>query len=499
MTTYKGISYDKKYLELCKRIIGEGEFDSNPRPKYEDGTPAHVKSVFFDTFTFTPTDIPLLFSKKVFYRQAVEEILWIFRDRSNVVQDLKDKNVNIWDSWNKPPNYYMDGRELKYIKIKDELTGVTNYKDKAINRELIEKTEENLKLYKHWETMISRVYNKKYEGNWYDDVTVHEDWFDVNNFVEDVKNLANYRFKLNDWNSFHLDKDYYGSRVYSSETCVWLPEKENILYAKNSCKVIRVVEADGTTKDFLGSSLVMQEYGIAHTTVWNFIQKEGKLKGLKRGNIKFNGWEFKYLDVKDGYVPRLELIDGSIGKAYGHQLAQEVGHTGRNQVDNLIYNLKNNPESRRHIISLWNVEDIDDMALTPCVWQSQWVVQGGKLHLEVMARSTDVALGLPFNVAQYWVLHRLIANEVGLEVGDMVFIMTTPHIYDRHIDTIMVQDYNYWCNTERMKDNSIEQPPIEIEIDDVGFYDFTMDNIRIKGYDNFGGEPLKKYSFEVGI
>ena len=106
---------------------------------------------------------------------------------------------------------------------------------------------------------------------------------------------------------------------------------------------------------------------------------------------------------------------------------------------------------------------------------------------------------MPFNVAQYWVLHRLIANEVGLEVGDMVFIMTTPHLYDRHIDTIMVQDYNYWCNTERMKDNSIEKRPIEIEIDDVGFYDFTMDNIRIKGYDNFGGEPLKKYSFEVGI
>lgn len=290
---YKGNGYDNQYFELCKRIINEGVLDSNPRPKYADGTPAHVKSVFYHTFTFTPNDIPLLFSKKVYVRQAIEEILWIWQKRSNVVQDLKDKKVNVWNEWT--------------------------------------------------------------------------------------------------------------------------------------------------------------------------------------------------------------MDDGTIGKAYGYQLAQEVGHTGRNQVDNLIYNLKNNPESRRHIISLWNVDDIDDMALTPCVWQSQWVVQNGKLHLEVMARSTDVALGLPFNVAQYWILHKLIANEVGLEAGDMVFIMTTPHLYDRHISTIKNQINTYKLLRMYMLQSSVKQPPIEIEIDNVGFYDFTMDNIKIGGYDSFGGESLKKYSFEVGI
>lgn len=290
---FKGKGYDNQYLGLCDRIIYNGTFDTNPRPKYADGTPAHVKSVFFHTFTFTPNDIPLLLSKQVYVRQAIEEMLWIWQKRSNVVQDLKDKNVHIWNEW--------------------------------------------------------------------------------------------------------------------------------------------------------------------------------------------------------------KLEDGTIGKAYGYQLAQEVGRTGRNQVDNLIYNLKNNAESRRHIISLWNVEDIDDMALTPCVWQSQWVVQDGKLHVEVMARSTDVALGLPFNVAQYWVLHKLIANECGLEAGDMIFVMTTPHLYDRHIDTIDRQDHYYIRNLSRMKDQEIVQPPIEIEIDDVGFYDFTMDNIRIKNYDSLGGVPLEKFSFEVGI
>ncbi len=290
---YKGKGYDEQYFDLCRRIINEGSFDSNPRPKYEDGTPAHVKSVFYHTFKFTPDDIPLLFSKRVYVRQAIEEMLWIFQKQSNVVKDLQDKKVYIWDEW------------------RDE--------------------------------------------------------------------------------------------------------------------------------------------------------------------------------------------KGTIGKAYGYQLAQEVGRTGRNQVDNLIYNLKNNPESRRHIISLWNVDDIDEMMLTPCVWQSQWVVQNGRLHVEIMARSTDVALGLPFNLAQYWVLHKLIANEVGLEAGDMIFVMTTPHIYDRHIGTIKKQINTYRILEMHMLQSRVMQSPIEIDIDDVGFYDFTMDNIRIKGYDTFGGEPLQKYSFEVGI
>ena len=290
MVVYKGKSYDKQYQELCNRIYEEGELDTNPRPKYEDGEPAHVRSVFHHTFKFTPEDVPLLFSKKVFTRQAIEEMLWIWRDRSNVVQDLKDKNVHIWEEWK-------------------------------------------------------------------------------------------------------------------------------------------------------------QE-------------------------------------------------DGTIGKAYGYQLAQEVGHTGRNQVDNLIHNLKTNPESRRHVVHLWNVEDIDDMALTPCVFLTQWCVVGNALHLEVIVRSNDIALGNPFNCIQYWVLHKLIAKEVGIKAGDVMFTMVMPHIYDRHLDTINEQ-------MRRLSDlNSIDpvdDKEITVEIDDVGFYDFTMDNIRIKGYDNFGGEPLKKYSFEVGI
>lgn len=287
---YKGKSYDWQYLDLCERIMDEGSRDSNPRPKYADGTPAHTISVFFDTFTFTPSDIPLLFSKKVFVRQAIEEMLWIWRDRSNVVQDLQDKKVHVWDEW----------------------------------------------------------------------------------------------------------------------------QDEN----------------------------------------------------------------------------------GTIGKAYGYQLAQEVGHTGRNQVDNLIHNLKTNPESRRHIVHLWNVNEIDEMELTPCIWQTQWIVQNGKLHLEVMARSNDMALGNPFNCIQYWVLHKLIAQEVGIEAGNIVFVMTIPHLYDRHQRTIAKQADRFY---EIDSVENVNDKEITVEIDDVGFYDFTMDNIRISGYDEFGGESLKKYSFEVGI
>lgn len=288
-----GKGYDEQYFDLCRRIINEGSFDSNPRPKYADGKPAHVKSVFHHTLKFTPNDIPLLFSKQVYIRQAVEEILWIWQKQSNIVQDLKDKNVHIWNEW--------------------------------------------------------------------------------------------------------------------------------------------------------------------------------------------------------------EMEDGTIGKAYGYQLAQEVGHTGRNQVDNLIHNLKTNPESRRHVVHLWNVADIDNMALTPCVFLTQWIVIDGKLNLEVVIRSNDIALGGPFNYPQYWILHKLICNEVGLDYGDVIFTITTPHLYDRHIPTIKNQNNTYRLLEMHMLRSGVKKSPIEIEIDDVGFYDFTMENIRVKNYDSFGGEPLKKYKFEVGI
>lgn len=131
-----------------------------------------------------------------------------------------------------------------------------------------------------------------------------------------------------------------------------------------------------------------------------------------------------------------ELEDGTIGKTYGYQLGKKVDGTDMNQVEHLIDQLKHNKDSRRHITTMWSVEEGHEMALKPCVYTTQWVVLGDVLHVHVLARSTDVALGLPYDIVQYWTLLQLIAQETGYVAGDMKFEMVIPHYYDRHVDEL---------------------------------------------------------------
>lgn len=133
-----------------------------------------------------------------------------------------------------------------------------------------------------------------------------------------------------------------------------------------------------------------------------------------------------------------KLEDGTIGKAYGYQLAKPM--LGRSsQIDYVIDELKNNPNSRRTITEIWNVDDSPEMALLPCAHLTQWSVVNGKLYLEVRQRSCDIALGLVANVFQYSVLHKLIAKECGLEPADLIWTIHNAHIYDRHIEDLKKQ------------------------------------------------------------
>jgi thymidylate synthase len=178
-----------------------------------------------------------------------------------------------------------------------------------------------------------------------------------------------------------------------------------------------------------------------------------------------------------------ELEDGTIGKAYGWQLAKEV-RDGRDQVDNLIHELKTNPSSRRHITTLWDVDDVKDMALTPCVWNTHWQVQGKKLHLTVGIRSNDTVLGQPFNVFQYYVLQRMIAQVTGYELGTLTFNIDNAHIYLRHEELL----------EEQLNNEPLNAPKLWINPSITNFYDFTIDDFKLTDYNHHG-----KYNYEVAI
>jgi thymidylate synthase len=262
---------------------------------------------------------------------------------------------------------------------------------------------------------------------------------------------------------------------------------------------VRTVWADGTpahTVSWIGQSMTFDNTEVPILTtkkvawktaikelLWIWQMKSNRVQDLRDMGVKiWNEWE---------------LEDGTIGKAYGYQLAktnravkiEDLGDGLSNyalldQVDYLIHQLKTNPASRRHITMLWNPDDLDEMALTPCVYETQWHVKKGKLHLEVRCRSNDLALGNPFNVFQYNVLQRMIAQVIGLELGSYIYHIGDAHVYTRHIEPI----------TEQINRESFEAPTLWINPEITDFYDFTIDDFELINYTH--GESIK---MEVAI
>ena len=128
--------------------------------------------------------------------------------------------------------------------------------------------------------------------------------------------------------------------------------------------------------------------------------------------------------------------DGDLGPVYGRQWRSWAAPDGRviDQIAAVVTSLKDNPESRRHVVSAWNPADVDSMALPPCHCLFQFHVARGKLSCQLYQRSADVFLGVPFNIASYALLTHLIAKETGLEVGDFVHTLGDAHLYLNHID-----------------------------------------------------------------
>lgn len=127
--------------------------------------------------------------------------------------------------------------------------------------------------------------------------------------------------------------------------------------------------------------------------------------------------------------------NGELGSVYGKQWRawQNADGTTTDQISNVIQQIKNNPDSRRHIVSAWQVSEIEDMALPPCHTLFQFYVANNRLSTQLYQRSCDVFLGLPFNIASYALLTHMVAEQCGLEVGDFVWTGGDVHLYNNHI------------------------------------------------------------------
>lgn len=166
--------------------------------------------------------------------------------------------------------------------------------------------------------------------------------------------------------------------------------------------------------------------------------------------------------------------DGSIGKAYGYQLG--VKHKYKegmmDQVDRVIYDLKNNPYSRRIMTNIYVHQDLSEMNLYPCAYSVTFNVTGNKLNAILNQRSQDVLAANNWNVVQYAVLVYMLAQVTGFEPGELVHVIADAHIYDRHIPIV----------EELISRPTYPAPKFKMNPDIKDFYDFTVDDFTIEDY-----------------
>lgn len=166
---------------------------------------------------------------------------------------------------------------------------------------------------------------------------------------------------------------------------------------------------------------------------------------------------------------------GTLGNVYGKQWRNWVGPNGEviDQIANVLDSIKNNPDSRRHMVSAWNPAEIETMALPPCHTLFQFYVSEDKLSLQLYQRSADIFLGVPFNIASYSLLLALVARECNLDVGEFVHTMGDAHIYSNHHDAVNTQ----------LSRTSYSAPELKIN-SDKSIFELEYEDFEIVGYES---------------
>ncbi len=165
---------------------------------------------------------------------------------------------------------------------------------------------------------------------------------------------------------------------------------------------------------------------IIHELLW-FLQGDTNIKYLRDNNVSI--WD-EWADE-----------EGNLGPVYGYQWRSWPTHDGRHidQISQVVDMIKKNPDSRRLIVSAWNVAHIDSMALPPCHTMFQFYVANGKLSCQLYQRSADVFLGVPFNIASYALLTMMVAQVTGLQAGEFIHTFGDVHLYKNHVDQARLQ------------------------------------------------------------
>ena len=199
---------------------------------------------------------------------------------------------------------------------------------------------------------------------------------------------------------------------------------------------------------------------IIYELLW-FLRGDTNIKYLKDHGVSI--WD-EWADDK-----------GELGPVYGHQWRSWPDENGGtiDQIQNVVNQIKNNPDSRRMIVSAWNVAEVERMALPPCHTMFQFYVANGRLSLQLYQRSADTFLGVPFNIASYALLLQMMAQVTGLKAGDFIHTTGDTHLYLNHIEQAKLQ----LTRAPRPLPRMVINPDVK------DIFDFKYEDFQLEGYD----------------
>ena len=456
----------KQYKDLMRDVLANGT-------KKEDRTGTGTISIFGHQSRYDLSEgFPLLTTKKMFTRGMIEELLWIIRGSTNE-HELRDKDVNFWRQWARDNGelgaiYGYQLRRASSVYAVERLTAVKHGELIGLEPLFVEGSVRNMNarntygvgymgaydsldphynmLVETWRSMIRRCYDetsKTWDGYGGAGIHVDESWHCFAQFQKDAKKLRNWEMKVEYHSEFSLDKDCLrASNVYRRDTAMWASD---IMQNANRCNTnpFTAISPEGNTEVFSSIGRMSREHNLNVSAIHRCL--EGQLH-------THHGWsEFARIEAPEGLVIRYSEVD---------------------QIKQLIATLKHNPDSRRHVISLWNPADIIFAELPPCHGVViQFYISNGKLSCLMHQRSGDIFLGVPVNIASYSLLLMMMAQVTGLEAGEFIHTIGDAHIYSNHVEQCKLQ----LSRAERPLPTMTLNPDIK-DIFDFKYEDFTLSN-----------------------
>jgi thymidylate synthase len=318
-----------------------------------------------------------------------------------------------------------------------------------------EKSEYLNRAYILWRNMMERCHGTdpiktiyyKQKG-----IYVTSEWRCFANFYRDIHGLVGFNSWRNNSSVYALDKDYFCSSFYSKETTIFLPERyNNYILSSASSKEGKLFIATNSV-----TGKVFKYTSLTFLRQW---AKRLNVPKKENGKRHWKQWHITEQNPPHGYVWRQ--------KFYSDQLS------------NLIEGIKKDPNGRRHVLTAWNVDELDQMALPPCHVLAQFYVSNGKLSCHMYQRSCDVYLGIPFNIASYALLTHMIAQVCELKAGELIISTGDTHIYLNHIGQVK----------EQLSREPYPLPTLWLNPNINDINDFRMENIDLEGYKSHPALP----------